>query len=80
MKPDPSQICFGLSEDLDKQSFALFLQLAGQAQFAKLLASRLSSEEIIRFADDFTSLMRKHLKENEYHQYFLGENDPHHEE
>jgi len=80
MKPDPSKIIFGLSEDLDKQSLAVFLQLAGQPQFANLLASRMNSEEILKFADDFTALMRKHLKENEYHQYFLGEKHPHHEE
>ncbi len=80
MKPDPSKICFGLSEDLDKQSLAMFLRLTGTPEFADLFSSRLSSEEILKLTDDFTALMRKHLSENEYHQYFLGETDHHHEE
>jgi len=80
MKPDPSKICFGLSEDLDKKSLAIFLQLAGTPAFADLLSSRLSSEEILKLTDDFTALMRKYLSKNEYHQYFLGETDHHHEE
>ncbi len=80
MKPDPSKICFGLSKDLDKKSLAIFLQLAGSPDFAELLSSRMTSEEILKLTDDFTGLMRKHLSENEYHQYFLGDSDHHHKE
>lgn len=80
MTPDPAKICFGLSEELDKKSISIFLQLAGQPQFTDLLAQRLSSEEILKLADDFTGLMRKHLSKNEYHQFFLGDSDHHHEE
>ena len=78
MKPDPSKICFGLSEDLDKKSMATFLQIVGQQMFSELLADRLSSEEIIKLADEITGLMHKHLSEKEYHTYFLGESDHHH--
>ena len=75
-KLDPSKICFGLTDELDRQSLATFLKLGGQDEFAKLFAERLSSEEIIRFVDDFMNLLRKHLTENEYHRIFLG--DVHH--
>lgn len=75
-KLDPSKICFGLTDELDRQSLAMFLKLGGQDEFAKLFAERLSSEEIIRFVDDFMTLLRRHLSENEYHRIFLG--DEHH--
>lgn len=78
MKLDPSKICFGLTEELDRQSLATFLQLGGQEDFAKLLASRLSSEEIICFVDHFMDLLRSHLSENEYHDLFLGDRHHHH--
>ena len=75
----PSQICFGLNETLDRQSFSCFLQLAGRVEFADLLAGRLSSEEIEQHVDAFTGLLKKHLSKNEYHQIFLGDEDHHHE-
>lgn len=66
-------MCFGLSEDLDKQSFACFLQLAGDQRFAQTLAKRLSTTEILAHVDAFTHLLRQHLSEDEYHRLFLGD-------
>ena len=74
----PSQICFGLGQDLDRQSFSCFLQLAGRAEFADLLAARLTTEEIEEYVDSFTGLLRKHLSKNEYHKVFLGDDSHHH--
>jgi len=79
MKPDPSKICFGLTEKLDRQSLATFLRLGGQEDFAQLFAERLSSEEIIMLVDHFMDLLRKHLSESEYHSLFLGDTHHHHE-
>ena len=79
MKLDPAKICFGLSEDIDRQSLATFLKLGGQEEFAKLFAERLSSEEIIQFVDHFMKLLRKHLNESEYHRLFLGDSHHHHD-
>lgn len=78
MKPDPSKICFGLTEELDRQSLAAFLQLGGQKEFTELLASRLTSEEIVQLVDHFMDLLRKHLSESEYHRTFLGDTNHHH--
>jgi hypothetical protein len=58
---------------------AVYLQLAGQPEFAELFAERLSSEEISSFVDTFTGLLVKHLSENEYHEFFLGESHHHKE-
>jgi hypothetical protein len=70
---DPSKICFGLSEELDKASFAMFLQLAGRKELAETLAERCSSCEIIHFVDQFMAMMKTHINEQEYHRLFLGE-------
>lgn len=74
----PSQICFGLNLELDRQSFSCFLQLAGRPEFADLLAARLTSAEIEQHVDFFTGLLRKYLSKSEYHQIFLGDNSHQH--
>lgn len=71
MKLDSSQICFGLSEKRDRESFSTFLQLAGRKEFVDLFATRLNSAEIDDFVTQFTDLLRKHLSEEEYHAIFL---------
>ena len=77
--PDPSKICFGLTEEIDRQSLSTFLKLCGQEEFSKLFAERLSSEEIIQLVDLFMNLLRKHLSEGEYHRIFLGDSHHHHD-
>lgn len=77
MKIDVSKICFGLSEELDRQSLSSFLQLCGQKPFADLLAGRLSSEETEQLVDSFMDLIRRHLSESEYHSVFLGDTENH---
>lgn len=78
-KPDPSKICFGLTDDLDRQSLATFLKLCGQEEFSKIFAARLSTDEILSLVDHFMDLLRKHLNENEYHRIFLGDTHHHHD-
>jgi hypothetical protein len=78
MTIQPDQICFGLTSQLDKESFSCFLQLAGRREFSDVLADRLSSEEIGGFIDSFMILLRRHLSEDEYHRLFLQDNVPHH--
>lgn len=78
MKPDPSKICFGLTEELDRRSLSIFLQLAGAEEFTDIFTERLSSEEILHLVDQFMALMRKHLSEQEYHRLFLQDKDHHH--
>ncbi|THB75504.1 MAG: cytoplasmic protein [Desulfobulbaceae bacterium] len=78
MSIDPKNICFGLSEVLDRQSCALYLQLLGRKDFAELFAARLSSDEIEILVDTITSLLQKHLAKNEYHKHFLMDEDHHH--
>lgn len=75
MKTDSSKICFGLSEKLDRDSLVTFLALAGRKEFATTLAMRMSSEEILKFTDNFMELLRLHLTKEEYHELFLNEKE-----
>lgn len=72
------QMCFGLTEELDRQSLVCFLQLAGDKNFAETLAQRITSEEILHFVDSFTLLLRQYLSEDEYHSLFLQDASHHH--
>lgn len=76
MKLDASKICFGLTEEMDRESLCTFLQLCGRPEFAEEFSSRLNSDEITEIVDHLMKLLRDHLNENEYHRLFL--NDPHH--
>ena len=80
MNLEPDKMCFGLTEELDRQSLTTFLKLSGRAEFAELFAQRLSSSEIIKFIDDFFELLKKHLSKTEYHQLFLLDPDHQHKE
>jgi hypothetical protein len=80
MNLDPTKMCFGLTEEIDRQSFNTFLRLCGRPEFADIFAEKLSSEEIIQVVDSFFELFRKRLSKNEYHQYFLLDTDHHHKE
>ena len=71
MKLDSSKICFGLSEGRDRESFSTFLQLAGREEFVNTLAERLNSEEMESFVTHFTTILKTHLSEDEYHDIFL---------
>ena len=71
MKLDSSKICFGLSEQRDQESFSTFLQLAGREEFVNTLSKRLNSKEIDSFVTHFTSILKTHLSEDEYHDIFL---------
>jgi hypothetical protein len=73
MKPDASKICFGLTEELDRESLEIFLQLAGRPEFTSNFCSRLTSEEIIEYSDSFMKLLRKYFSEEEYHTFFLNQ-------
>lgn len=78
MNLDPSKMCFGLTEEIDRQSFLTFLRLCGRQELAQILAERMTSQEIIEVVDSFFDLLKKHLNKNEYHQYFLLDPDHHH--
>ncbi|MBW2658754.1 MAG: hypothetical protein JRC87_04020 [Deltaproteobacteria bacterium] len=78
MKFDPDKMCFGLSEELDRESFACFLWLSGQPAFTEVLSSRITSEEIDTHITAFMGLLKKYLTNDEYHRFFLLDENHHH--
>lgn len=61
----------GLSREVDEASFMVFLQKFSDDRLLSVLRSRLSDEEIQRTVDWLTTLMKRHLSDEEYHSLFL---------
>ncbi len=70
---------FGMSRDMDERSLMVYLQKFSDDDFLKVLVPRLSDEEITRLFDLMTDLMRRHLRDEEYHRYFLKDENHRHE-
>jgi hypothetical protein len=66
-------MAFGYSREEDERSLIVFLQKFSDDDLMRLLSSRLGDSEIEALVDRLTGLMKRHLSEAEYHQYFLKE-------
>jgi hypothetical protein len=64
-------MAFGYSREEDERSLIAFLQKFSDDDMMRLLCSRLSDSEIEELVDRLMGLMKKHLRESEYHQFFL---------
>ncbi len=62
---------FGFSREVDEKSLIVYLQKIADDELAKILAARMSDDEINECFAMLAGLMRKHLKDREYHKYFL---------
>ena len=64
-------VAFGFSREIDEKSLKFYLQKFSDDDFLHVLVPRLSDDEITRLFDQISNLMRNHLTEEEYHEYFL---------
>jgi len=64
-------VAFGFSREVDEKSLMYYLQKFSDDDFLQVLVPRLADEEIVGLFEYMSDLMRKHLVEEEYHQYFL---------
>ena len=64
-------LAFGYSREEDERSLIVFLQKFSDDDLMELLRRRVSDLEIENLIDLLTGLMKKHLSEEEYHDYFL---------
>jgi len=64
-------MAFGYSREEDERSLIAFLQKFSDDDLMELLRRRVSDLEIENLIDLLTGLMKKHLSEEEYHDYFL---------
>jgi hypothetical protein len=73
-------VAFGFSREVDEKSLIYYLQKFSDDDLMELLVPRLNDTEIEAIFNLISSTMRTHLKESEYHRYFLKEKNPHHED
>ncbi len=66
---------FGLDRDTDEKSLMVYLQKFSDDTLMKTILPRLSDAEIRDLFDLIARILKTHLKENEYHHLFLGDDD-----
>ena len=66
-----SEIAFGLDRTTDEHSLILFLERFARPELLTTLVPRLDDQEIVALLDQLSELMKKHLREPEYHRLFL---------
>lgn len=66
-----NEIAFGLDRATDELSLALFLERFARPELLAALVPRLGDQEIVALLDHLGGLMKKHLREPEYHRLFL---------
>jgi hypothetical protein len=71
-------VAFGFSREIDEKSLMYYLQKFSEDDLTKILVPRLSNDEINEVFELVSRLMKKHLSDAEYHQYFLKDLTPHH--
>ncbi len=71
-------VAFGFSREVDEKSLIYYLQKFSDDDLMNILVPRMSDEEIEAIFNLVSQTMRKHLKEEEYHRYFLKDDDHSH--
>ncbi len=64
---------FGLNREVNEKTLHYYLQKFSDDRLMGLILPRLSEMELESLFDRVTGLMKQHLTEEEYHQYFLKE-------
>ena len=66
-------VAFGFSREVDEKSLMYYLQKFSDDDFLHVLMPRLEEGEMSQLFELITQLMKKHLSDEEYHEYFLKE-------
>lgn len=73
--PEPmrraNEMAFGLDRATDERSLLLFLERFARPELLAALVPRLGDQEIVALLDHLGDLMKRHLREPEYHRLFL---------
>jgi hypothetical protein len=62
---------FGFSRDVDACTLTYYLQKFSDDELMALLRPRMSQEDMEDLFDRITRIMKRYLKDEEYHRYFL---------
>ena len=69
-------IGFGFSREVDEKTLTYYLQKFSDDQFMALIRGRMSQEDMEALFDFLTRMMKQYLTEEEYHRYFLKDEEP----
>ena len=62
---------FGLDRETDENTVICYLQMLSDDTLMRLLAKRLADDELEKIFSMVGRLLKKHLNESEYHEFFL---------
>jgi len=66
---------FGLDRQTDENTLTYYLQKFSDDRLMETIRDRMSDTDMEALFDMLARLMKKYLTEEEYHQYFLKEED-----
>ena len=66
---------FGFSRDVDENTLTYYLQKFADDQFMETIRGRMSDTDMEALFDMLTRLMKQYLTEEEYHRYFLKDEE-----
>ena len=64
---------FGADRETDENTVVYYLQKFSDDRLMKTIIKRLSDEELVEIFDLITRLLKNHLGDDEYHHFFLKE-------
>ncbi len=62
---------YGLNRESNENTLAYYLQKFSDDVHVKAIISRMSDEDMDKLFDNICGLLKKYLKEEEYHELFL---------
>jgi len=66
---------FGYSREIDESTVKYYLQKFSDDELASLILARMSDQDLESVFNLLGDLMKKYLKEDEYHRHFLKDSD-----
>lgn len=69
---------YGMDRPSDEATVQVYLQKFSDDECMRTILPRLSQEELGAIFDQISDLLRRHMEEEEYHQKFLKDPEPHH--
>lgn len=68
---------FGLDRPTDEASLTVYLQHFSDDDLTRVLTSRIEDQDLDDLVDHISRLLKKYLKEEEYHRLFLKDEHEH---
>ena len=66
---------FGFSREVDEHTLTYYLQKFSDDEVMALIRSRMSREDMESLFDHVTGIMKRYLKDEEYHRHFLKDEE-----